>query len=76
MSNPIGRIKATKNAGTEIMHSGSQKLMYRMDAKLNVFDAEMLRQMTDMAYSAGMEAGERKLQSELKRLLGIEVEGE
>ncbi|ECI0415543.1 hypothetical protein AH332_20155 [Salmonella enterica subsp. salamae] len=71
MTNPIGRIKVTKKGKTEIMHSESGTLMFRLDAELNVFDVEMLRQLAGMAYRAGITDGEHKLQSELKELLGI-----
>ena len=72
MANPIGKIKVTKRGGTEIMHSGSQVLMFRMDAPLNAFDLEMLRQIAAAAYSAGIEDGKRELQNDFKSMLGID----
>ena len=72
MSNPIGRIKVTTKGGTEIQHAASKKLLFRMDAVLSGYDAEILKQIANAAYNAGVADGEKKLQGDLKRLLGIE----
>lgn len=71
MANPLGKIKVTKKGKTEIMHSESGTLIFRMDAELNAFDVEMIRQLVGMAYRAGIADGERKIQGELKEILGI-----
>lgn len=71
MANPIGRIKVTTKGGTEIMHAQSKKMLFRMDAVLSAYDAETLKQLTHAAYNAGVADGERKLQGELKQLLGF-----
>ena len=72
MANPMGRIKVTTKGGTEIMHSESKKMLFRMDAVLSAFDAEILKQLAHSAYNAGVADGERKLQLELKQLLGFD----
>ena len=71
MANPIGKIKVSKEAGTEIRHAGSNKVIFRIDAALSDFDVDVLRQVISMAYNAGISDGEVQLQGEFKHLLGM-----
>ncbi|HAV1790480.1 TPA: hypothetical protein JG904_004571 [Enterobacter hormaechei subsp. xiangfangensis] len=54
-------------------HAQSGKILYRLDARLERDDWEMLQAMISLVYNAGVTAGSEQRAAEIREALGISV---
>ncbi|HFK5727791.1 TPA: hypothetical protein ACG0DT_004623 [Enterobacter asburiae] len=54
-------------------HAQSGKILYRLDARLERDDWEMLQAMISLVYNAGVAAGSEQRAIEIREALGIAV---
>lgn len=59
--------------GTVFRHAQSGKILYRLDARLERDDWEMLQAMISLVYNAGVAAGSEQRAIEIREALGIAV---
>ncbi|EHF8235057.1 hypothetical protein [Enterobacter roggenkampii] len=52
-------------------HAESGKILYRLDARLERDDWEMLQAMISLVYNAGVTAGSEQRAAEIREALGI-----
>ncbi|MBF4180778.1 hypothetical protein CWR41_00490 [Cedecea lapagei] len=69
----ISRRFDKKETGTVFRHAESGKILYRLDARLERDDWEMLQAMVTLVYNAGVAAGSKQRAAEIREALGISV---
>jgi len=69
----ISRRFDKKETGTMFRHAQSGKILYRLDARLERDDWEMLQAMISLVYNAGVTAGSEQRAAEIREALGISV---
>ncbi|EMB8469001.1 TPA: hypothetical protein JG895_004449 [Enterobacter hormaechei subsp. steigerwaltii] len=52
-------------------HAESGKILYRLDARLERDDWEMLQELISLVYNAGVTAGSEQRAAEIREALGI-----
>ncbi|AZV03725.1 hypothetical protein ELK40_00195 (plasmid) [Enterobacter sp. N18-03635] len=52
-------------------HAQSGKILYRLNARLELYDWEMLQAMISFVYNAGVTAGSEQRAAEIRETLGI-----
>ncbi|QLA70489.1 hypothetical protein HWQ17_23040 (plasmid) [Enterobacter pasteurii] len=57
----ISRRFDKKETGTVFRHAESGKILYRLNARLDLYDWEMLQAMISLVYNAGVTAGSEQL---------------
>ncbi|WP_273960954.1 hypothetical protein [Enterobacter kobei] len=67
----ISRRFDKKETGTVFRHAESGKILYRLDARLERDDWEMLQAMISFVYNAGVTAGSEQRAAEIREALGI-----
>lgn len=67
----ISRRFDKKDTGTVFRHFESGKILYRLDARLERDDWEMLQAMISLVYNAGVTAGSEQRAAEIREALGI-----
>ena len=71
----ISRRFDKKETGTVFRHAESGKILYRLNARLNarleLYDWEMLQAMISLVYNAGVTAGSEQRAAEIREALGI-----
>ena len=60
-----------KETGTVFRHAESGKILYRLNARLELYDWEMLQAMISLVYNAGVTAGSEQRAAEIREALGI-----
>ncbi|MBE1255517.1 hypothetical protein IHQ45_23595 [Enterobacter cloacae] len=54
-------------------HAQSGKILYRLNARLERYDWEMLQAMISLVYNAGVTAGSEQRAAEIREALGFSV---
>ncbi|MDP5163437.1 hypothetical protein [Enterobacter ludwigii] len=67
----ISRRFDKKETGTVFRHAESGKILYRLDARLERDDWEMVQAMISLVYNAGVVAGSEQRAAEIRKSLGI-----
>lgn len=67
----ISRRFDKKETGTVFRHAQSGKILYRLNARLELYDWEMLQSMISLVYNAGVTAGSEQRAAEIREALGI-----
>lgn len=67
----ISRRFDKKETGTVFRHAQSGKILYRLDARLERDDWEMLQAMISLVYNAGVTAGSEQRAAAIHEALGI-----
>ena len=67
----ISRRFDKKETGTVFRHAESGKILYRLDARLERDDWEMLQALIGRVYNAGVTAGSEQRAAEIREALGI-----
>ncbi|MDI3141504.1 hypothetical protein [Enterobacter kobei] len=67
----ISRRFDKKETGTMFRHAQSGKNLYRLKARLELYDWEMLQAMISLVYNAGVAAGSEQRAAEIREALGI-----
>lgn len=67
----ISRRFDKKETGTVFRHAQSGKILYRLDARLERDDWEMLQALISLVYNAGVTAGSEQRAAEIRETLGI-----
>jgi hypothetical protein len=67
----ISRRFDKKETGTVFRHAESGKILYRLDARLERDDWEMVQAMISLAYNAGVVAGSEQRAADIRKSLGI-----
>lgn len=67
----ISRRFDKKETGTVFRHAESGKILYRLDARLERDDWEMLQALIGLVYNAGVTAGSEHRAAEIREALGI-----
>jgi hypothetical protein len=67
----ISRRFDKKETGTVFRHAESGKILYRLDARLERDDGEMLQAMITLVYNAGVAVGSKQRAAEIREALGI-----
>jgi hypothetical protein len=62
-----------KETGTVFRHAESGKILYRLDARLERDDWEILQAIISLVYNAGVTAGSEQRAAEIREALGISV---
>jgi hypothetical protein len=60
-----------KEPGTVFRHAESGKILYRLDARLERDDWEIVQAMISLVYNAGVAAGSKQRAAEIREALGI-----
>jgi len=71
----ISRRFDKKEKGTVFRHAESGKILYRLDARLERDDWEMLQAMISLIYNAGVAAGSEQRAAEIREALGYSETG-
>ncbi|WP_225738812.1 hypothetical protein [Enterobacter cloacae] len=69
----ISRRFDKKETGTVFRHAQSGKILYRLNARLERYDWEMLQAMISLVYNAGVTAGSEQRAAEIREALGFSV---
>jgi len=69
----ISRRFDKKETGTVFRHAESGKILYRLDARLERDDWEILQEIISLVYNAGVTAGSEQRAAEIREALGISV---
>ncbi|HCJ7372652.1 TPA: hypothetical protein NVL56_004659 [Enterobacter hormaechei subsp. xiangfangensis] len=69
----ISRRFDKKETGTVFRHAESGKILYRLDARLERDDWEILQAIISLVYNAGVTAGSAQRAAEIREALGISV---
>ncbi|EFU8472377.1 hypothetical protein IC373_004188 [Salmonella enterica] len=69
----ISRRFDKKETGTVFRHAESGKILYRLDARLERDDWEILQAIISLVYNAGVTAGSEQRAAEIREALGISV---
>ena len=67
----ISRRFDKKEKGTVFRHAESGKIMYRLDARLERDDWEIVQAIISLVYNAGVAAGSEQRAAEIREALGI-----
>lgn len=67
----ISRRFDKKETGTVFRHAESGKILYRLDARLERDDWEMVQAMISLVYNAGVTAGSEQRAADIRKSLGI-----
>lgn len=67
----ISRRFDKKETGTVFRYAESGKILYRLDARLERDDWEMLQALIGLVYNAGVAAGSEQRAAEIREALGI-----
>lgn len=67
----ISRRFDKKETGTVFRHAQSGKILYRLNARQELYDWEMLQAMISLVYNAGVTAGSEQRAAEIREALGI-----
>ncbi|WP_072250595.1 hypothetical protein [Enterobacter genomosp. O] len=67
----ISRRFDKKETGIVFRHAESGKILYRLDARLERDDWEMLQAMISLVYNAGVTAGSEQRAAAIREALGI-----
>lgn len=67
----ISRRFDKKETGTVFRHAESGKILYRLDARLERDDWEMLQALIGLVYNAGVTAGSEQRAAEIREALAI-----
>lgn len=67
----ISRKFDKKETGTVFRHAENGKILYRLNARLESYDWEMLQAMISLVYNAGVTAGSERRAAEIREALGI-----
>ncbi len=67
----ISRRFDKKETGTVFRHAESGKILYRLDARLERDDWEMVQAMISLVYNAGVAAGSEQRAAEIRKSLGV-----
>ncbi|WP_181012665.1 hypothetical protein [Enterobacter sp. ABFQC] len=67
----ISRKFDKKETGTVFRHAENGKILYRLNARLESDDWEMLQAMISLVYNAGVTAGSERRAAEIREALGI-----
>ena len=71
----ISRRFDKKETGTVFRHAQSGKILYRLNARLELYDWEMLQAMISLVYNAGVTAGSEQRAAEIREALGYSETG-
>ncbi|EQA1667322.1 hypothetical protein NTD78_RS23650 [Enterobacter bugandensis] len=71
----ISRRFDKKETGTVFRHAQSGKILYRLNARLELYDWEMLQAMISLVYNAGVTAGSEQRAAEIREALGYSGTG-
>ncbi|EOZ1450033.1 hypothetical protein AAIQ09_004334 [Enterobacter hormaechei] len=69
--NIISRRFDKKEPGTVFRHAESGKIMYRLDARLERDDWEIVQAIISLVFNAGVAAGSKQRAAEIREALGI-----
>ncbi|OUF32432.1 hypothetical protein AZZ64_004698 [Enterobacter cloacae] len=69
----ISRRFDKKETGTVFRHAQSGKILYRLNARLERDDWEMLQALISLVYNAGVAAGSEQRAADIHEALGIAV---
>lgn len=69
----ISRRFDKKETGTVFRHAQSGKILYRLNARLELYDWEMLQAMISLVYNTGVTAGSEQRAAEIREALGFSV---
>lgn len=64
----ISRKFDKKETGTVFRHAENGKILYRLNARLESYDWEMLQAMISLVYNAGVTAGSEQRAAEIPKL--------
>ncbi|WP_236874522.1 hypothetical protein [Citrobacter portucalensis] len=67
----ISRRFDKKETGTVFRHAESGKILYRLDARLERDDWEMLQALISLVYNAGVAAGSEQRAADIREALGF-----